>query len=54
VSKLRALGWTPSHTFAQALELTVKWFVANESWWRPIKSGEYLEYYRKQYVERER
>ena len=53
VSKLRALGWTPSHNFDQALELTVKWFVDNEWWWRPIKSGEYLEYYRKQYVERE-
>ena len=36
----------------QALELTVRWFVENEAWWRPIKSGEYLEYYRKQYVER--
>jgi dTDP-glucose 4,6-dehydratase len=52
VSKLRALGWTPSHNFDQALELTVKWFVDNEWWWRPIKSGAYLEYYRKQYVER--
>ncbi|MBI5082484.1 MAG: dTDP-glucose 4,6-dehydratase [Chloroflexi bacterium] len=52
VSKLRALGWKPSHTFDQALEKTVKWFVANEKWWRPIKSGEYLEYYKKQYVER--
>ncbi|MBI3244404.1 MAG: dTDP-glucose 4,6-dehydratase [Chloroflexi bacterium] len=54
VSKLRALGWVPGHTFDQALELTVKWFVDNEPWWRPIKSGEYLEYYRKQYVEREK
>ncbi len=52
VSKLRALGWVPGHTFDQALELTVKWFVENGWWWRPIKSGEYLEYYRKQYEER--
>jgi dTDP-glucose 4,6-dehydratase len=52
VSKLRALGWVPGHTFDQALALTVKWFVDNEPWWRPIKSGEYLEYYKKQYVER--
>ncbi|MEK7442275.1 MAG: dTDP-glucose 4,6-dehydratase, partial [Chloroflexota bacterium] len=47
VNKLRALGWKPTHTFDQALEKTVKWFVANEKWWRPIKSGEYLEYYKK-------
>jgi dTDP-glucose 4,6-dehydratase len=51
-SKLQALGWRSRHTFDQALELTVRWFVENQDWWRPIKSGEYLEYYRKQYVER--
>jgi dTDP-glucose 4,6-dehydratase len=52
ISRLHALGWTPSHTFDQALEKTVRWFVENEWWWRPIKTGEYLEYYKKQYVER--
>jgi len=52
-SKLQALGWVPGHTFDQALERTVRWFVENEWWWRPIKTGEYLEYYRKQYVERQ-
>jgi dTDP-glucose 4,6-dehydratase len=51
-SKLRALGWRSRHTFDEALEQTVRWYVENEQWWRPIKSGEYLEYYRKQYVER--
>lgn len=51
-AKLQALGWRSRHTFDQALEATVRWFVANEAWWRPIKSGEYLDYYRKQYVER--
>ncbi|PDW03030.1 dTDP-glucose 4,6-dehydratase [Candidatus Viridilinea mediisalina] len=51
-SKLRALGWQSRHSFDEALERTVRWFVANEAWWRPLKSGEYLEYYRKQYGER--
>ncbi|HEU4325005.1 MAG TPA: dTDP-glucose 4,6-dehydratase [Roseiflexaceae bacterium] len=51
-AKIRALGWQPRHNFAEAIEATVRWYVENESWWRPIKSGEYLEYYRKQYVER--
>jgi dTDP-glucose 4,6-dehydratase len=51
-SKLQALGWRSRHSFDQALELTVRWFVENQAWWRPIKSGEYLEYYRKQYIER--
>ncbi len=52
-SKLQALGWQSRHTFDQALEKTVRWYVDNEWWWRPIKSGEYLEYYQKQYVDRQ-
>jgi dTDP-glucose 4,6-dehydratase len=52
VTKLRALGWEPGHNFEEALEKTVKWYVENEWWWRKLKSGEYLEYYKKQYVER--
>lgn len=51
-AKLRALGWRSSHSFDAALERTVRWFVENEAWWRPLKSGEYLEYYHKQYHER--
>jgi dTDP-glucose 4,6-dehydratase len=51
-SKLQALGWQSRHNFDQALEKTVRWYADNPGWWRPIKSGEYLEYYRKQYVER--
>ena len=52
-SKLRALGWQSQHTFDQALEKTVKWYIDNPGWWRPIKSGEYRDYYRKQYAERQ-
>ena len=50
--KLQSLGWRSRHTFDQALELTVRWYLDNPEWWRPIKSGEYLDYYRRQYVER--
>ncbi len=52
VRKLLALGWEPAHTFEEALEKTVQWYVENEWWWRKLKSGEYREYYRKQYGER--
>lgn len=52
--KLRALGWQPQIDFEQGLADTVRWYVENEWWWRPLKSGEYLEYYRRQYLERER
>ncbi len=52
VTKLRALGWEPAHSFEEALEKTVRWYVANEWWWRKLKSGEYREYYNKQYASR--
>ena len=51
-SKIRDLGWRPAHTFADALQATVGWYLANENWWRPLKSGEYLDYYRRQYGDR--
>ncbi len=53
IAKARALGWTPRHTFAKAIEKTVRWYVQNEDWWRKIKTGEYLAYYKKQYAGRE-
>jgi dTDP-glucose 4,6-dehydratase len=51
-SKLKALGWQPAHTFDQALQATVSWYVDNEWWWRKIKSGQYREYYKAQYGSR--
>jgi dTDP-glucose 4,6-dehydratase len=50
--KVKALGWQPAHTFEQALEKTVSWYVDNQSWWRKIKSGEFKEWHRQQYAER--
>jgi dTDP-glucose 4,6-dehydratase len=48
----RELGWAPKHRFEQAIRRTIDWFRANESWWRSIKSGEYLKYYETQYAQR--
>ena len=50
--KLRSLGWKPKHTLADGLPETVEWYRENRDWWEPIKSGEYLAYYRKQYAAR--
>jgi dTDP-glucose 4,6-dehydratase len=51
--KIEALGWRSRHSFEEALEKTVRWYVDSEWWWRKIKSGDYQEYYRRQYAGRE-
>jgi dTDP-glucose 4,6-dehydratase len=53
VEKVRALGWSSRHNFAQALEKTVRWYQDHEEWWRKIKSGQfYQEYYQAHYAGR--
>ncbi|HKB20345.1 MAG TPA: GDP-mannose 4,6-dehydratase, partial [Gaiellaceae bacterium] len=51
-TRLRSLGWRPRHTLTDGLPETVAWYRDNRDWWEPIKSGEYLEYYRRQYAAR--
>ena len=43
------LGWEPKYDFDTWLGKTIEWFKEHESWWRNVKSGEYREYYEKQY-----
>jgi dTDP-glucose 4,6-dehydratase len=48
--KIRAeLGWEPQVHFAEGIARTVDWYRDNEPWWEPIRSGEYREYYERQY-----
>ena len=48
-SKLRSLGWAPTVDFDEGMERTVRWYVENEKWWRPLKSGEFWEFYQRNY-----
>jgi len=43
------LGWSPEVDFEQGMKATVEWYQNNRAWWQKIKSGEYLDYYKKQY-----
>ncbi len=45
----KELGWKPSVTFEQGLERTVNWYLENELWLKNVTSGEYANYYKKQY-----
>lgn len=33
----KELGWKPEVDFEEALNRTVRWYVNNEKWWRPLK-----------------
>lgn len=45
-------GWQPEKDFKDGLKETINWYRNNEDWWKPLKSGEYLTYFKKQYKER--
>ncbi|MBI5183245.1 MAG: dTDP-glucose 4,6-dehydratase [Nitrospinae bacterium] len=53
--KLRSvLDWHPSIAFQTGMERTIEWYKENKGWWQKIKSGEYLEYYKRMYGKRRR
>lgn len=45
----KELGWTPSLQFEEGLEKTVDWYLDNEEWLTQVTSGQYKDYYSKQY-----
>ncbi len=48
-TKIRNMGWQPSHSFDEAMHDTIQWYVQNRWWWEKLKSGEYLEFYKSNY-----
>jgi len=49
-SKLQnELAWKPSLTFEEGLEKTVDWYLTNDIWLKNVISGDYENYYKKQY-----
>jgi len=43
------LGWRPQVDFVEGLASTVDWYLENREWWERILSGEYRDYYERQY-----
>ena len=37
----RDLGWTAQESFESGMEATVRWYLGNEAWWRPILERDY-------------
>ena len=50
--RLKALGWRREHDFDEAIATVVHWYQQNEWWWRPIKAGDWQDWYRRQYQAR--
>jgi len=48
----KELGWTPRYTFDEGIRQTIEWYLTHRDWWQRIVSGEYQEYYQKQYAGR--
>ena len=45
----KELGWKPTVTFEEGLEQTIDWYLSNTDWLNNVTSGEYANYYEKQY-----
>jgi dTDP-glucose 4,6-dehydratase len=43
------LGWRPRETWESGLQKTIQWYRENSRWLERTRSGDYREYYRKQY-----
>jgi dTDP-glucose 4,6-dehydratase len=49
VRRITDLGWEPVVDFRDGLQQTARWYQDHPDWWRPLKSGDYWEYYKKNY-----
>jgi len=43
------LGWEPTIMFDEGIEKTIDWYLENQEWMKKVISGEYLEFYIKNY-----
>jgi len=48
-AKIKKLGWTPKHTFTEALKLTINWYAENKNWWSALKGKAFKDYFKKAY-----
>ena len=37
-AKSQALGWSPSRTFEDAIDETIRWYVDHRDWWEPLRA----------------
>jgi dTDP-glucose 4,6-dehydratase len=40
-AKIRSLGWIPKYNFEDGLRKTIKWYLDNKWWWKPLIEDEF-------------
>jgi dTDP-glucose 4,6-dehydratase len=45
----KELGWLPKTTFEKGIKLTIEWYINNQKWLNSVISGDYLDFYQKNY-----
>ncbi|WP_292593335.1 dTDP-glucose 4,6-dehydratase, partial [Mesotoga sp. UBA5825] len=46
---IQELGWKPSVMFDEGIEMTIDWYLNNRAWVDSVISGEYLDFYNRNY-----
>jgi len=44
------LGWEPETRFEQGIKQTIDWYLENQEWMKKVITGEYMEFYEKNYI----
>lgn len=47
------LGWSQRYDFTSGMKKTIDWYLASKPWWQRIKTGEYLDFYKRWYADRQ-
>jgi dTDP-glucose 4,6-dehydratase len=48
----KEFGWRPAVSFEEGISRTIEWYLTHRDWWKRVKTGEYLEYYKRMYEKR--
>ena len=47
----KEMGWEPQVSFEQGIVLTIDWYLNHQEWTKSVISGEYLDFYQKNYFQ---